>query len=252
MASLAQYNATLGKAKQGYGQIQYTANWLTKVLEVEYCSDAALSAVVPYVHLPRINLLCVVVKYNINEFQASLNEYLPMLFEALACMEMVPIFMWDAGNQWKSIQSTAAQVGNSVGWLSKSEYMGWWEGYGGEVYAKGVGDQPGAVTAISDTAGAVCGACDSFCITALEALVNIANGIASLIEEFRTAVPTLGTRAVLAARQAVTSFGDAMAELKQGIDAAERQLQRALPIQGMYGGSSGPEGDWPSATQGWS
>jgi hypothetical protein len=249
VASMVQYQAVLGKVKDGCGKVQPTADWVVKVLEAEFCSET-LSTVLPFVHLPDLNPLCAVVKRNIHELQGYLDKYLPEVEATLTFLEAVPIFMWNAGNEWKNIQSATAQLGNSTGWLSQNEYMGWWEGYAGQAYSTGVGDQSGAVNSISATAGSISSACDSFFAAALTFLVSIANDISNLLEELLTAVPTLGSTAVLAAGSAVVSFTGAIGVMKEAIDQIERQLQGLLPIPDMYGGSSITADDWPSATQG--
>jgi hypothetical protein len=248
-ASMVQYEALLGKVKEGCGKVQSTADWVIKVLETEFCNDI-LSTVLSFVHLSEMNPLCPVVKRNIHEFVGYLNKYLPEVETTLAYLEIVPVFMWKAGNDWKNIQSTTAQLSNSTGWLSQNEYMGWWEGYAGQAYSKGVADQSGAVNSISTTAGSISAACDAFFAAALAFLVSIANDISNLLEELLTAVPTLGSTAVLAAGSAVVSFTGAVGQMKEAIDQIERQLQGLLPIPDMYGGSSITADDWPSATQG--
>jgi hypothetical protein len=248
VASKAVYEAVIGKARQGAGEIQPTADWVFKVLQETYCSDLRY-LVDPVLGLPGTNL-CPVVKQAISEFQRGLDEYMPKLLDALYYLEIVPVFMWDAGGLWADIQQRADEVSNSTSALSQSQEMGWWEGDAGKAYSQGVGDQSGAAGAIASTAGTISGACGTFFNVTLACAIAIAGGIAALISGILGAGPTLGASAVIAIGGAIVALGGALAEMYFGIEGPERQLQGTIPIPSMPGGSLSTGGGWPSATQG--
>jgi hypothetical protein len=248
VASKAVYEAVIGKARQAAAEIQPTADWVVKALEETYCSDLRYLAG-PVVGLPGTNL-CPVVKQAISEFERILDEYLPRLLQALDYLEVVPIFMWAAGGQWTDIQHRANEVSDTALTLSQRKEMVVWEGDAGKAYSTGVADQPGAAAAISSTAGTIASACDTFFTAALACAIAIVAGMTTFILGIISAVPSAGAGLVAAVVGLGIALAGALGEMYFGIEVPERQLQGAVPIQSMPGGSQPTGGGWPSATQG--
>lgn len=248
VASKAVYEAVVGKAREAAAEIQPTADWVIKALEETYCSDLRY-LVDPTVGLPGTNL-CPVVKQAISEFRRLMDEYLPKLVQALDYLEAVPPYMFEAGIQWKDIQQRATEVSNSTLRLSQSQEMGWWEGDAGKAYSAGVGDQPGAAAAISSTAGTISSACETFFDWNLGCAIAIAGGLATFLLALPPAIPSAGTSLVPAAVGLGVAVLGAVLDAAFGIEQPTMQLQGAVPIPDMPGGSLLTGGGWPSATQG--
>jgi hypothetical protein len=248
VASKAVYEAVIDKARQAADEIQPTADWVCRVLEDTFCSDLRY-LVDPIVGLPGMNL-CPSVKLAIQEFQRILAEYLPKLFQLLTSLELVPPYIWGASGQWTGIQQRATEISNSALALSQSEEMGWWEGDAGKAYATGVGDQSGAAGAISSTAAAIAGACESFWIAAFAAVLLIAGGLATFIVTLPTAPADAGASLVPAVTGLVVACVSAIGGMVYETLGPEQQLHGVVPIPSMPGGSVSTGGGWPSATQG--
>jgi hypothetical protein len=249
VASLAQYQAVLKKARQAVAEVQPAANQASAAVQKKFCSSTAdgvaggiVSGITGGLAL---NPLCPAAKLSIKEFEIYLAEFLVQVTQALDLLEDVPPFVWQAGNTWVGIQKQATNISDSTLQLSQSAEMGWWEGEAGKAYTAGVADQYDAASAIASTAGTVSSACDSFFTATFVCAVTILAGLVAFLGALAAAPVDGGIGSLVVAVIAVIlALGGAISEVIFGIGQPTRQLLGALPIQYMPGGS------WPSATQG--